>query len=327
MNIDCLPSTTDDYILDRLSPAELYKYARTCKAAHDVVHAYIRRKYQLHTLLVRYFGDSEIREFLLQFFDRTVYPDSDLDLYVEHRYRKSVAIWLSQIGYVYVPHPTSKFRTLEEALSSTGPVHAERGVTLSTGEDPEYYEVVLVLTFAKQRPYRKIQVITSFFNPLSSVPRFHSTCVMNIITHNKAYSFFPRATFGDRRRSLKNSMNTSSGTQVAYAKYESREWEIIGTIDRDDFDGANAAFPTGLRRVGDSKCWTIPIYPDLALPEGYIESNAWLRASYIFPDDQDLWDWISEITKRGPDGAHSQIDRRYDEAYASLIRWYFDMYC
>ncbi|KJA12654.1 hypothetical protein HYPSUDRAFT_210269 [Hypholoma sublateritium FD-334 SS-4] len=130
---------------------------------------------------------------------------------------------------------------------------------------------------------------------------------------------------------LKVFMNTSSGTQVAYAKYESRGWEIIGSIDRDDFDGANAAFPTGLRRVSDSKCWTIPIYPDLALPEGYIESNAWvtqynarlmptmrfygmysrtqLRASYIFLADQDLWDWISEITKHGPNGAHFKMER------------------
>lgn len=155
---------------------------------------------------------------------------------------------------------------------------------------------------------------------------------MNIITHNKAYCFFPRATFGENRRSLKvyPSHSQHVTTARAYEKYESRGWTIIPTATRDDFDGKNAAFPNGLRRVGDSKCWTIPISPDIDLPEGYAESNAWvtrydqnmgvsmrfyglysrnlLRTGYIFPEDGDLQDWIWEITRRASDELSPKLD-------------------
>lgn len=181
-------------ILDPLSPAELYKYARTCKNAQSLVHAYIRRRFQLHKLLGRYFSDAEILEFrllqfntgrvisgsaALQFFNRTVYAESDLDLYVEHRYRKSIAIWLRQIGYQYTPHSSSTFTTLDNALWSAGPGSALTGIKTTTGRHPQYYEAILVLTFEKHHPYRKVQVITSMFNPISKVLRFHSSELLN----------------------------------------------------------------------------------------------------------------------------------------------------
>lgn len=177
-------------ILDPLSPAELYKYARTCKASRNVVNAYIRRQFQVHKLLARYFSDPEIPEFrllqfntgmvisgsaALQFFNRTVYEESDLDLYVEHRYRKSIAIWLRQIGYKYTPHAKSTLATLDDALLSEGPEGAQTGIKITDGWDKEFYEAILVLTFEKHRPYRKVQVITSILHPISKVLRFHSS--------------------------------------------------------------------------------------------------------------------------------------------------------
>ncbi|KJA20915.1 hypothetical protein HYPSUDRAFT_42508 [Hypholoma sublateritium FD-334 SS-4] len=335
MDIFALPSTTDDAILDHLSPAELYKYARTCSAVHQTVAAYIRRKFQLGALLGRYFSTAEILEFrclqfntgmlisgstALQFFNRTVYEDADLDLYVEHRLRKPIAIWLAHIGYKYAPHHKPEFPTLDGALSVTDSELGNTGVNVSSNERPEYREAVMVLTFEKHAPYRKVQVITSRSNPISNVLRFHSTCVMNIITHNMAYSFFPRATFEDRRRSLKvTPRGFETTTLKPLAKYKARGWEIVDQITRDDFDGPNAVFSHGPRRVGDARCWTMRILPDIGLPDGFIESNAWetqytvnlvanmrfysvysrthLRAGYIIPPDTRLVDWIKEITK------------------------------
>ncbi len=348
------PSTTDDLILDPLSPAELYKYAGTCRAAHNVVNSYIRRHFSLHKLLGRYFSDSEILEFrmlqfntgmvisgsaALQFFNRIVYDESDLDLYVEHRYRKSIAVWLQHIGYEYAPHAKSTVKTLDQALSSAGPESTQIDIKITEGLATEFYDALLVLTFEKHRPYRKVQVITSILTPISKVLRFHSSkllndiilkigrsdtlaaCVMNVITHNKAYCLFPRGTFGKHRRSLevypyRSSSDTTRATQ-ALEKYESRGWTIIPTAAREDFEGPNAAFPHGLRRVGDAKCWTIPISPYINLPDGCIESNSWvtrydqsmnvtmrfygmyshnlLRAGYILPEDGRLVDWIREI--------------------------------
>lgn len=158
---------------------------------------------------------------------------------------------------------------------------------------------------------------------------------MNMITHNKAYCFFPRATFGEHRRSLEvNPYRSGSDTirvTKAFEKYKSRGWTIIPYATREDFDGPNAAFPHGLRRVGDSKCWTIPLSPDIDLPDGHAESNAWvtqydenmnvvmrfygmysqnlLRAGYVLPEDDQLPDWIHEITSGVSNGFSLKLDR------------------
>ena len=161
---------------------------------HSTVNSYIRRKFQLHSILERYFSADQVLEFrrlqfntgmlisgstALQFFDRTVYSEGDLDLYVEHRLRKSIAIWILHVGYTYVPHEDSEFPTLDEALSPED-VDIDRtglNVSQSHSEHPEheYSAGVMVLTFEKQEPYRKVQIITSLFSPISKVLRFHSS--------------------------------------------------------------------------------------------------------------------------------------------------------
>ena len=105
---------------------------------------------------------------------------------------------------------------------------------------------------------------------------------MNIITHNKAYSFFPRATFENPRRTLRvlpRGFGISAGG--ALLKYEERGWDVISEITRADFDGPNAAFWNGPRHVGDARCWTMRILPDIGLPDRFIENNAW-KMEYTF---------------------------------------------
>src|SRR5258705_9274874 len=96
------PSTTDDLILHGLSPAALIKYSQICRTTQAIAECYILREFSLKRVLSRFFSPLEIfslRYFqartqmfisgstALQFFNRTFYPESDLDLYVEHRFR------------------------------------------------------------------------------------------------------------------------------------------------------------------------------------------------------------------------------------------------
>ena len=326
---------------------------------HYTVTAYTRRKFQLHSLLERYFSADEVLEFrrlqfntgmlisgstALQFFNRTVYSEADLDLYVEHRLRRPVAIWLVHVGYTYVPHEESEFQTLEEALASEEGEDIDRtGLNVAYAEQPhfQYGAGIVVLTFEKQKPYRKVQLITSLFNPITKVLRFHSSecsyihssrssiqirltttfygaaCVMNIITYNKAYSFFPRATFENPRRTLKVlPRGSATSARKALEKYQERGWNIISQIIRADFDGPNAAFWNGPRHVGDARCWTMRILPDIGLPDKLFENNAWstqytvdlqakmsfwslyssthLAATYILPPDDALLGELGE---------------------------------
>ena len=97
---------------------------------------------------------------------------------------------------------------------------------------------------------------------------------MNFITHEKAYSLYPRATF-EERRSLTCLFSTISRTR-AWAKYTERGWTMLDGVTGEDFHDLNSSLARGPRYVGDSKTWTIPILPKIDAPlEGLTEMNSW----------------------------------------------------
>ncbi|KAF8961523.1 hypothetical protein BDZ97DRAFT_1733677 [Flammula alnicola] len=289
-----LPATTDDIVFHRLSPSNLLRYAQTCKTAYGAVSSYIQRTFQVQQLLSRFFTPSEIHYFrywqsrtgmfisgstALQFFDRSFYPDSDLDIYVEHRHCEPIAYWLTSLGYAFEPRRGHENDTLADALVQTlpslyGEVHmVSSGFFESASVGYFGRGVANVYNFHKYNPDRKIQLITSYHSPLEVVLNFHSTCVMNIITHEKAYSLYPKATF-EQRRSLIISTE-GSNQETARKKYATRGWSMVEQLTHEEYRHSGSAFAQGGRYVGDSKCWTLPILPKLDLPEGYMETNTW----------------------------------------------------
>jgi len=99
---------------------------------------------------------------------------------------------------------------------------------------------------------------------------------MNFITHDKAYSLYPRATF-EQHRSLVFLRGTPARDK-ALAKYTERGWSALNSITEPDFYDLNSAFVRGPRFVGDSKTWTIPIFPKIDTPsqDGLVEMNSFL---------------------------------------------------
>src|SRR5260221_4362327 len=106
-------STTDDAILHGLSPAPLIRYSQINKTTQQIAYSYMRREFSVNRVLSRFFTPIELLSFhylqsktemfisgstALQFFDRTNYPQSDLDLYVEHKFRVNIVTWLMSIG-------------------------------------------------------------------------------------------------------------------------------------------------------------------------------------------------------------------------------------
>lgn len=173
----------------------------------------MRRKHKLETVLGKYFTDDQILHFrrlqattgmiisgstALQFFERVLYPESDLDLYVEHRYRRPITLWLASIGYRYVParkgvdsdpngvdFASATQPTLEETLAANAlpfpqyPIHY--------GQHPEiffrtfgragYLNASSIVNFEKCEEFdqhRKIQLISSPRSPVEMVLNFHS---------------------------------------------------------------------------------------------------------------------------------------------------------
>ena len=127
---------------------------------------------------------------------------------------------------------------------------------------------------------------------------------MNIITHNNAYSLYPKATLEDRQSLM---ISTEGSNQdAARDKYIARGWSMIENPLPEELARRKSPFRPAKRYIGDSRCWTIPIEPRLDLPGGFIETNTWgltydsenvptmsfkvlltdcLRSSYLVVDD------------------------------------------
>ncbi|KAG1817548.1 uncharacterized protein BJ212DRAFT_1349775, partial [Suillus subaureus] len=113
----------------------------------------------------------------LQFLDCTFYPKSDLDIY-------------SHPGHIY---------EVLEWIKILDPPQEEEEVCLA-----QYSNIAEVYTFKwfvvidREHVEFWIQVIQTTYNPIDTIMKYHSTCVMNIITFYAVYSFYPIATFKDR---------------------------------------------------------------------------------------------------------------------------------
>lgn len=203
----CRLPTTDDAILSCLSQADLMAYSRTCRQLRDTVASYNQRAYRIELVLGaicqnlflkfeidntvgQYFTASEIIHFrqlqaatgtiisgstAVQFFDRDVYENSDLDLYVQHRTARPIALWLQTVGYLFVPHQDADFQTLEMGLDKS----SER---YTVDSDEGYFDAVVVLDFKKVN-HPNIQLITSRGPPLEIILNFHSSERSNFLCH------------------------------------------------------------------------------------------------------------------------------------------------
>ena len=120
-------------LLDYCSAKSLVLLLRTCRTLKAAVEAYIGLRFDVNRILGRYFAAPRAFRYLqactgtlisgssaLQFFDRSFYPSSDLDLYVSKVWGLRVGRFLFQEGYSFVPsqhqHPTFQVAIVEERV-------------------------------------------------------------------------------------------------------------------------------------------------------------------------------------------------------------------
>ncbi|KAF5317751.1 hypothetical protein D9619_012541 [Psilocybe cf. subviscida] len=288
--LQALPPTTDDALLDNLSTADILRFGRTSKSAHHALQSYLRRRYRLSHVLAPFFTEDQTEglrtlmsrtgmiisgSIALQFMDRTIYPGSDLDLYAPLKYAWQISDWLVSAGYTYTPLKAS-LPTVDIALRTA----ADNLETNHTWNMPPtnrgYLRATCVMNFTASDPPRKIQLMSTLRSTIELILSFHSTCVMNLITHDKAYCLFPRATLEERRALTYLSPSTGSeAKKSSYHKYTGRGWELLNSITRDEFDNPYSSFARGTRFIGDGKCWTVPVLPlRRDLPESTVDINS-----------------------------------------------------
>ncbi|TCD68637.1 hypothetical protein EIP91_010292 [Steccherinum ochraceum] len=250
-----------ELLFSYMTPLGFLRLARTCRVANDVVRSYIKRTFNVNRLLSRFFQDPVVFRSLqartgmifagsvaLQFFDRTYYSGSDLDVYLRSDALVEVTAWLIGEGYVFEPYPKQS-TNLQDAIEK---------IYALDGEHPLYLMRTIcgVYTFVKPAaspsiPPLKVQCIVAKASPMNVIFSYHSTCVMNIVSFEKAYSLYPRASIVNHR-SLVTCMEPSEGQPAALKKYSDRGFRIetiVGSYDPD--------FPLGDRYIGDCNCWTL----------------------------------------------------------------------
>ena len=106
----------------------------------------------------------------LQFFDRTFYPESDLDIYVPKTWRNEVGQFLLRAGYSFVPH-SSQHPTFVEAVF-------ENSVTTSTAEYGNFKGISGVFNFEKNGMHGerlKIQLMVAVRSAIEPILHYHSS--------------------------------------------------------------------------------------------------------------------------------------------------------
>ncbi|KAK1227342.1 hypothetical protein PQX77_009664 [Marasmius sp. AFHP31] len=282
------PDATSNRLFSCLDPQDINSYSRTCRDAYRQVELYWNRALCIYRLLSRFFTEDEAKQFrgvqastgtlisgsmALQFFNRVTYLGSDLDLYVERRYCEPVASFLTRIGYKYEPRGTQdplltteifgmadSSRDIDAAYDDVLQNQCERG-----------FAGVLNMT----RGQWKVQLIAAKRSPMEIILNFHSTVVMNVISHSRAYSLYPEATF---RKSLSLICYQCDGAKstVPIQKYIRRGWRMIN-YDGIEYVPSTSALQPGealpgdhekifrhaqMRHLGDAYCWTYKL-PDV----------------------------------------------------------------
>ncbi|SJL13930.1 uncharacterized protein ARMOST_17381 [Armillaria ostoyae] len=202
----------------------------------------------------------------ISFFNDRNYRDSDLDVYVEHDKHESLIDFLLDQGYTYIPsHSNSNgLDTLLFPPSPTNHLRVEFDVAQYDSES-----VLFVFNFKKDDSGRCVQIIATSHCPLNTILNFHSTCVMNFISHCYAISLYPDATF-IYNVALANFRQHGQNDTTPTDKYKRRGWKY-GTRRK---CGRALDHRDVVRRVGDEFCWVVDLREKIYDPH-YLQCNSW----------------------------------------------------
>ncbi|KAI9068490.1 hypothetical protein FKP32DRAFT_1561581, partial [Trametes sanguinea] len=256
-----------------LSPRTLLLLARTSHKVRDAVRDYMARAFDINATLTRFFHDPvgfrciQARtgtliagSVALQFFDRTSCPSSDLDLHVYLDHRVEIGLWLSRMGYNFAP------RRGQDSVFTVAASDPMLSRTLHRAMPGVYG----VYTFSRDQPgHPRVHVIAAKSAPMEVILAAHSTCVMNVISYNKAYCLFPRATL-EERRSLMTSVAVGTGRTDRAGFFTSSDTghRLILSLPPEEvyMEPPSRSFPCGPRWIGDDSTWLILLDTEGILP-------------------------------------------------------------
>ncbi|KAJ3858316.1 hypothetical protein EV359DRAFT_16078, partial [Lentinula novae-zelandiae] len=248
---------------------ELDNFGLTCRWSQDEKKAFLCRSSKVESVLARFFSPEEICQFhdiqsttglLLsgsrsyQFFSWESY-DTDLDTYCVLRECLVVGQWYMSAQYMFKqkPHQLGCFAVdFERVMEIEDHVNSKE---TEYGDD----SIVEVWDFQNSQ-LKMIQLIAARHSAVEVILCFHSTCVMNFISHQAAYSLFPRTTFKDKATLILDNGYTSAGSAAGVEKYVCRGLKMMKSpsVAR-ILDPTSDVVTVSPRFVNDSRTWRVPI--------------------------------------------------------------------
>lgn len=274
--------TPRSVVLLALDAQSLLILSRTCKTLREE----ILRIWDINTRLLRFFDEptafrSKLGEcdaliagsFALQFFEGVFWRESDLDIEVQ------VGETLEKLHNFMIGRGGYRLATKDDESRAFAEAH-------NVGEQQEYLawhetsDVVEVRTYYRKKGVTvlKAQLIATGGLPVQCILRcYYTSCIMNFITWNKAYSIFPNITFVRHKTVPLRALDHLE--QPYYIKYRERGFDLeprVSTREKGEFvirPGASYA----QRRIGDRYTWTIKLDTkdvEPATPDHLFESNS-----------------------------------------------------
>ncbi|TDL13253.1 hypothetical protein BD410DRAFT_847146 [Rickenella mellea] len=153
-----------------------------------------------------------------------------------------------------------------------------------------------VFTFVSQRDDLvvplKVQMIVAEECPLDTILSFHSTIVMNLISHQAAYCLFAWTTLEDRHGVVVQEEVKRTRHKAALAKYAARGFNIITRDEakRERDKKHRSSLRSGERWVDDRLAWVIPL--DMANRNDVTLSASTLGTPQTMCDPVTLNSWM-----------------------------------
>ncbi|KAJ3872333.1 hypothetical protein F5051DRAFT_294997, partial [Lentinula edodes] len=165
----------------------------------------------------------------LHFFTRTFYG-GDLDTYCQFSYSNTVGHWYLVHGYSFAPAEGQMNDFNADVNRVKAAIEEEPFVVAIPVETDirEYKLNNIAAVWNFKQGSQQIQLIATHMSPLHTIFSFHSTCVMNIFTHNAAYCLFPQLTLERKTTLLVDLEYPLTEIQMnAVKKYIDRGFDVL----------------------------------------------------------------------------------------------------
>ncbi|KAJ7783130.1 hypothetical protein B0H16DRAFT_1803411 [Mycena metata] len=244
--LECLLLTAPHPLLFRILSfwhlSDILASDRVSCVLHNVVRYYKSIVWNPDIFFERWFRDSptEFRRTLgecgaavsgsqiTQFLDRTIYDESDMDIFLRIGGVQHMGGWLESQGYTYSESDTSDYEAFSrDLLRLSSRIILERNPTATSIKgvfDYARYIASTTVIFIQ-----KIQLIVVDTNPIHHIIfDFHSTAVINYMVADAVVSVFPRSTLLlHKSYVVRSRQETIARTMQWKNKYRERGYQII----------------------------------------------------------------------------------------------------